>query len=383
LILALTHHLTVWIAFVMISLLFLSSNVLHWHHGTFQNRRFIIDFLSGPFLFTFTVLYYEIVDLAFFNRVSNINDVALFASVFMVGVIFCIIFSLPKKRRKPGNVLFNKTLLIPIVGGGLLVLNHYKRLFPGTIRTSTPLLIYIIPYILLLSIALIGLNVVATRKTGHKPFIASLILGPLVVILFAILKGFDAFTFILIYRSYDYIDFGVAICAGIGAGYLINRITRGLTKKDDISRASLGLKAALSVIFVAICLATVPLAYNGQEFYGVQDATYNYEFASMRWLAENSGEDQINTDERVSDIINPYFDLDSEKTLPWKLKYGKALDSQTVLFMADKWVDEGAQMSPMEPIVISKETFDRALSENDVIYSAGGSVSQSYIVIVK
>ncbi|UCG70970.1 MAG: hypothetical protein JSV09_08240, partial [Thermoplasmata archaeon] len=133
LILALTHHLTAWIAFVMISLLFLSSNVLHWHHGTFLNRRFIMDFLSGPFLFTFTVLYYEIVDLAFFNRVSNINDVALFASVFMVGAIFCIIFSLPKKRRKPGRVLLNKTLLIPIVGGGLLVLNHYKRLFPGTI----------------------------------------------------------------------------------------------------------------------------------------------------------------------------------------------------------------------------------------------------------
>jgi hypothetical protein len=383
LILSLTHHLTVWIAFVMVSFLFLSSNVLHWHHGSFQKRRFIVDFLSGPFLFTFTITYYNIVELAFFNRVSNLNDIALFASVFMVGVIFCIIYSLPKKRRKPGRILFNKTLIIPIVGGGLLILNRYKRIFPGTIRTTTPLLIYMIPYILLLSVALIGLNVVANRKTEHKPFIASIILGPLVVILFAMLKGFDVFTFILIYRSYDYIDFGVAICAGIGAGFLINGIARRFTKKDDTSEGRLSIKAALSIVFLAICLATVPLAYHGQEFYGVQDATYNYEFASMRWLAENSGEYQINTDERISDIINPYFDLDSEKTLPWRLKYGKALDSQTMIFVEDKWLEEGAQMSPMEPIVISEKTFDRTLSENDIIYSSAGGASQIYIALVK
>ncbi len=383
LILTLTHHLTAWIAFVMISLLMLSSNALQWHHGTFKKKRFTLDFLSGPFLFIFTVLYYEIVDMAFFERVSSINDIALFASIFILGTIFCIIFSLPRKRKRPRNVLLNKTLIIPIFGFGLLVLNHYKRVFPGTIRTTTPLLIYLIPYLLLLSMALIGLNVVASRKTEYKPFIASIIFAPFVVILFAMLKGFDAFTFILVYRSYDYIDFGLAICAGIGAGFLIHRIVKRLVRKEGESRTSYGLKAALSILFLVICLATVPLAYNGQEFFGVQDATYTHEFQAMNWLDDNGAEYHISTDERLNDIMSPYFDLECDQTLPWKLKYGKSLESGTVLFMEDKWLSDGAQMSPMEPMKISEDTFDRTLGENQLIYSTGGSLSQIYVIIVR
>jgi len=383
LILTLTHHLTAWIAFVMVSFLMLSSNALHWHHGTFKKKRFIMDFLSGPFLFIFTVIYYELVDLTFFERVSSINDIALFGSIFIIGAIFCIIFSLPKKREKPRNVLFNKTLLVPIIGFGLLVLNHYRRLFPGTIFTTTSFLIHFIPYLLLISIAIIGLNVVASRKTEHKPFIAAILLGPFVIILFAMLKGFDVFTFILVYRSYSYIDFGLAICAGVGAGYLINRIVKGLIRKEKASKASFGLKAALSIVFLIICLSTVPLGYNGQEFFGVQDSTYNYEFEAMSWMNDNGAEYHISTDERLNDIMNPYFDLECDKILPWKLKYGKSLERGNALFMKDKWLREGAQMSPMEPIKISEGTFDSTLRENQLIYTTGGSVSQVYIVIVR
>ncbi len=383
LLLTLTHHLTAWIAFIMVSLLMLNSNALHWHHGTFQKRRFIIDFFSGPFIFIFTVIYYKIVDLAFFNRVSTVNDIALFGSIFILSMILCITFSLPKKRKKPKNVILNMKFLILIAGFGLFIFNGYKRIFPGTIYTTKLFAIYFIPYLLLVSIAIIGLNVVALRKTEHRPFIAALLMSPFVVILFAMLKGFDAFTFILLYRSYDFIDFGLAICAGIGAGYLINRIVKVSIKKEKQSKAAFGLKASLSIVFLVICLSTVPLGYNGQEFFGAQDTTYNYEFDAMKWVNENAPENKINTDERLNDIMNPYFDLETEKTLPWKLKYNRELEPDKMLFMEDKWTDDGAQMSPMEPIVISQKNFDNTLVNNNIIYSTKGSVSQIYIVIVR
>ncbi|UCE73899.1 MAG: hypothetical protein JSV56_12905 [Methanomassiliicoccales archaeon] len=383
LLIALTHHLTTWIAFIMVTLFVLTSNALQWQDGTFQKKRLIIDILSGPFLFVFVILYYESVKLSFFNQVSSINDVALFASVFLLGMLICISFSIPKKRKKPRNIIFNKPLIIPVVGLAFIVLNHYKTVFPGTIRTSTPFLIYLIPYLLLCSIALIGINVVGAKKTEHKPFIAAIIVAPFLVILFAFLKGFDAFTFILIYRSYDYIDFGLAICAGIGAGYLIKTIVKILIRKDNTSKTSFGLKATLSIVFLAICLSTVPLAYQGQEFYGVQDATYSYEFTAMNWLSENGAESHVSTDERLNDIMAPYFDLECDKTLPWKLKYSRSLERGSMLFMEEKWLREGAQMSPMEPILISKDTFNNTLERNNVIYNTGGTESDVHIVIVR
>lgn len=378
-----THHLTAWISFVMISLLALTDHALHIQHGTFQIKRFILDILSGPFIFIFTILYYESVSLSFYKRVSSSNDIALFASVFMLGLILCISFSMPKKRKRKSNVLLNKIWIFLIAGIALLLLNQDRTIFQGTLRTSTSMLVHLIPYLLLCLLGIIGINVVATKKTEHKPFIAAITLGPVLIIVFAMLKGFDIFTFVLVYRSYDYIDFGLAICAGIGAGYLINRMVKRFYPGENAQKAKFGIKASISIAFLTICLATVPLAYNGQEFYGVQDATYEHEFEAMNWVAENMADSHVSTDERLNDIMAPYFDLDCDKTLPWKLKYERSLESGTVLFMEDKWLSDGAQMSPMEPIKISEDTFDEKLMGNNVIYSTGGDGSQIYVVIVR
>lgn len=381
LIMGLTHHLTAWISFVMIALLAFTDNALHLNRGNFSKKRFILDLLSGPFIFIFTILYYQYVNLSFYNKVSSSNDIALFASVFMLGLLLCIFFSLPRKRKKKSNFMLSKSWIFLIVGISLLFLNQEKMIFLGTIRTSSSMYIYLVPYLLLCFLGIMGINVVATKKTEHKPLIAALTFGPFTVIIFAMLKGFDTFTFILVYRSYDFIDFGLAICAGIGAGYLINELAKRM--KRNAQKAKIGLKAAFSLTFLFICLSTVPLAYNGQEFYGVQDATYEQEFEAMNWVDENAADYHVSTDERLNDIMAPYFDLDCDRTLPWKLKYERPLDGKTVLFMEDKWLYDGAQMSPMEPIKISEDTFKDTLKENELIYSTGGDGSQIYVVIVR
>lgn len=382
LVLTMTHHLTVWIAFVIISFLMITQNILEISKGSFKGRRFALDFLSGPFMFVFTMAYYQLSEMEFFTRVSNTNDIAIFASVFLVGAFFCAIFSLPKPKRKARRVILNKSLIVPAAGIGLLVLNSYTIVFPGTIPTSRNMLFSLVPYFLLIGIGIIGLNLISLRRTEYKPLMASILLGPLIVILYALLKGFDAFTFIIVYRSYDYIDFGLAICVGIGVGYLITVTVRGLKLKEN-SGAMIRVKTSLAIIFLAICLATVPLAYQGQEFYGVQDATYRSEFEAMKWLSDHDEGHHIETDERLNDIMNPYFELDTDKTLPWKLKYNRRMGSGTVLFMEDKWLSDGAQMSPMRPIVVKQKTFDDTVGNNNLIYSGGPSGNHVFIVVVK
>lgn len=381
--LGLTHHLSAWMAFTMVSLLAVTSNVIKYSEGRLSIKNFTLDIISGPFLFIIVLLYYQVVNMSFFNKVSTFNDLALFASVFLLGLILSIFFCLPKQRKKPKNVVFNKTLLVPAIGLAFILVNHYRTLFPGTIRTPISLLKVLIPYLLLVAVALVGLNVVSSRKTKYRPFIASLILTPFLIIIYALLKGFDAFTFILVYRSYDYIDFGLAICAGIGAGYLIKNISEFLTKGRSDSKAAFPIKASLSMIFVIICLLTVPLAYNGEEFYKIQDSTYQNEFLAMNWISENASNYQVSSSERLSDIMAPYYDIKSDQNLPWKLKYGRTIETSTMLFMEDRWTSQGAQMTPMEPFLITNSAFDSTISKNDLIYSNAGSHSQVFIVLVK
>jgi hypothetical protein len=381
-IIGLTHHLTVWMAFTMVSLLAVTSNIVWYSQGTFSLKRFILDIISGPFMFLFSIYYYTAVKLSFFNRVSNFNDLALYSAVLLIGLLLSVLFCIPKAREKQRSVVFNKTLLVPVGGIAFILFNHYNTVFSGTIRTPTPFLRLLIPYLLLCAIAVVGLNVIAQKKTQYRPFIASLVLSPVLIIVFAFLKGFDAFTFILVYRSVDYIDFGLAICAGIGAGYLIKNITGFLTKGNRDSKAAFPIKVAFAIIFLIICLATVPLAYSGDEFYGIQDSTYQNEFQSMTWLSENGEGYHVSTDERLSDIMAPYFDVDSDQTLPWKLKYGRSIESGSILYMEDRWTSTGAQMTPMAPFVITQNAFDSTLENNDLIYSNSGSHSEVYIVKV-
>jgi hypothetical protein len=91
----------------------------------------------------------------------------------------------------------------------------------------------------------------------------------------------------------------------------------------------------------------------------------------------------VTTDERLNDIMAPYFDIDSDLNLPWKLKYVRSLDKNNLLFMEDKWTSNGAQMTPMEPFKITQNAFDSTIRNNNLIYSNSGSHSQVYLVIVR
>lgn len=380
LMLPLIHHLTTWIVFTMITLLAVTSNYEKWHRGTFGLGELVLDLVLGPMLFVFTVIYYNQVDMVFFKRISNNNDIMLFLSVLLIGILFGLSYSKPRKKRIK-TPIFSKLILIPILGILALVINHYKRLFTGAMRTNTIFLIYFIPYIVFAMIGFVGVNVIGTRKNRYRPLIASIFLGILTVMTFAVLKGLDAFTYNLVYRTYDFMDVGLAICIGVGAGYLINSFARNRYLGKINFFSTWQFKSVMGVVFIVLCLLTLPLAYNNEKFHNVQDVTHEYEFEAMIWLDENVEKETTHTNQRLADIINPYFDKECDSLLPWKLRDREGIDSGSVLFIEDKWTSKGAQMYPMEPTILSNKTFQDTLNSNNLIYSGGPEENKVYIII--
>jgi hypothetical protein len=135
------------------------------------------------------------------------------------------------------------------------------------------------------------------------------------------------------------------------------------------------------VLFVLLCAAALPLAYSNEEAFGVREVTHDYELGAMRWASEH-GVEAVATDQRFGDIIDPYFDVQADKTGPWSLKTGTLAEGDVVLASMD-WTGPGAQMYPFGSVVFTEDGLDAWMGTCDVCYAGGPEGSEMVIAIVR
>jgi hypothetical protein len=222
--LPLIHHLTALIVFTVIGFMVITDNYQAWKSRCLSLRDAALDFFLGPFLFVFTYAYYDQVRMEQFAKVVNFDQGILFLSVFVIFVVFALILStrvtkkpsfLSRSKKKRWLGIFDEKIIIVIIPIGLLILNHYVKIFAGTLNTSSELLQMAIPYLVLVVVGFIGFNLIRNTETRYRAPIVSIFLGAITVMSFGFLRGLDPFSLDLIYRSYDYIDIGLAICIGV------------------------------------------------------------------------------------------------------------------------------------------------------------------------
>ncbi len=362
LLMPLVHHLSTIIVFIMVTVMLFSENIL----SRASLRRSVYDFLTGPILFAFAFLYYRMVNLYHVTKVSNFNDIVLLMSVLILFLTLSMILSKEKSRRIIKYSWANGGLIAFLVCLGWLVANTQIKIF-GVLGTPNALLVHMIPYMIMALFAIYGFGLVRHTKTPHKTLIVTLCISPFIMMSFAVLSGLDPFTSDLAFRSYDFVDFGLAICGGIGVVYAYN----------TLKKINLNLARAAVVAFTACCLLTLPLAYNVTEFSGIRSVTPSHDFAACEHA---SGLQQvIYTDQRLADIISPYFSAKSVKSTPLIMDEGKTLSNKVV--MADQeWTSRGAHMYPLDNIVIDRNYFDDLLNDNNLIYIGGPEGDLMYIV---
>lgn len=396
------HHLTALVVFTVIGFMVITDNHQAWKSKGLQLRNLALDFFLGPFLFVFTYAYYDQVRMEQFAKVVNFDQGILFLSVFVIFTVFALILStrvtrkapfVQKQKKKAWLRIFDEKIVIVIIPIGLLILNHYVKIFAGTLNTSTEFLQMAIPYLVLVIAGFIGFNLIRNTETRYRAPIVSIFLGTITVMSFGFLRGLDPFSLDLIYRSYDYLDIGLAVCIGVGFVYMMkpaieNERTPGHERKKDgegdaserdekvhivagkSGRLQYGRKVAVALIAFVLMLSTVPLAFSGEILWDIRDTTEEREFAAMRFMNETAGNGSVGTDQRMADIAHTYFDIDSNQTFPWL--FGKITSlGFDYLLLEDEWKSVGAQMYPFENEVIEEDEFDSLLDSADVIYAAG------------
>ncbi|MFQ5918545.1 MAG: hypothetical protein ACE5I4_00700 [Thermoplasmata archaeon] len=374
LLLPLLHHLSALMAFGIVSLLVLLEAVRTYWAGRWSMRPLVLDLALGPALFLFGLWYYQRVNLGFFNEVWNPNEVALFLSVALLMAAAAILlmstkrarpwFALSKARRLP-SFLDQKSVVI--IGAFLLVLaNAFRPLIPGTVPTSPWLLMVTLAYIPLAILALIGLNVYRLSSHARKAIPIALLLAPLTVLVYALLRGLDPLSHLLAYRSVDFLDFGLALTV---ATALVRRMARRR-------------RALLSAGVLGVLFLTLPMTYVTEEVFQVQNTSFEYELAAFGRLApaEASG---VSSDQRMANVMQWYFHLDASANLPLRILAGDVLPIGSILLLEENWQTRGAQVFPLPFQVIGEDSFQALLNDHQLVYQGGEDGNRLYVVQIR
>ncbi len=372
LILPLIHHLATLMGYGFVSLTLLLQHAQTYWQRRWSWRNLALDLALGPALFSFGFWYYTFVKLEFFTDVWRTNEVALFVSTAVLVAAGGLLL-MSRRRARPWFAL-SKTRLLPslldqkslaILGALLLVLaNSQRALFPGTVLTSPLLLGVALAYVPLAVLALTGVNVYRLSRGTVKAGVLALILVPFTVILYAFLRGLDPLSHTLAYRSFDFLDYGLAI--GIA--------TALLRKMSPAKRTVLA-----AVAFTAL-LATLPLAYDTENVFQVQNTTYEYELSAMARLGVD-GERGVHTDQRLGEVLAMAFGVGGDPTLPFRIVQGQALQPGSILLMEANWATRGAQVHPQPFLPIGEERLAYLLTEHDLIYHSGDSANALFVVL--
>lgn len=358
LLLVFTHHHSTVVAYVIFTFAIV-IDVSSRRNLLPLTKRDKMDVITAVSAWSLAAGYYTHISLPYLDYLSPQTDLYLYLAVAFMTVFLGVALS----RREGRISRLPLGMLVPAAGVVLLVYNYFDPLFEGTSAPSSAIFLPMAAYIVLLGPAIIG-SQVAFAKTGpRKNLILALILGPLSLIIFAFMRSLDATSYTIIYRTFDFLMPGFAILIGLGFAVIVKDMKR--------------LGAVAGVFIVVVASSTLPIAYQTQELFGVQNHTFWFEYDAFEWLSEH-GVDSYDSDQRLGQTGWRLFDIPYDRMLPYSLKEGLPLNTSSFFVLEEQWTTNGAQEFPFGVVVVDEDTVRGTLNSNSVIYVGGPQENNLY-----
>jgi len=347
-----THHLITIVGYVIVTFavaLEIFSKSKEDHKITSNDA---LDLLTVGGAWSLAVGYYWSIHLPYLDFLRPDTDLYLYIAVAALILMTAIKMSLrgrPLSRLPIG-------LAVPLVGAALMVYNYYHPIFTGIPGPASLIAVPFLAYLILVVPAWEGARIALPPKGPTKNLLLAMILGPLSLIIFAFLRSNDATSQLIVYRAFDFLMPAFAILVGLGFAFMVK------------GRPRLGIAAGISLVI--ICASTLPIAYNTQELFGVENQTYEFEYDAVKWFSEN-GVDNYSSDQRLGETGNRLFDLGYGRGLPYYLSEGLALNGSSFYLLEGQWTTKGAQEFPFGVVVVPQDKVNETLFHASVFYIGG------------
>ncbi len=366
------HHLTTLLTLGMVAALTLISHRRALARGRFSMGLLALDVatIGGPTVISY--LYYESVNMSFLSEVTTSDAMTLLLAVFvLVGALLAGTWRparAPAGRRLASAA--RPVLLVPAAGFAVLVANAQTNIFVGGSETR-PALLQIVPWLVVLAgFALIGYYFVRRTSNRVNDLVLSMLAAPAALILFGFLRGLDSLSFTIVYRTADFLDYGIAVLVGIGFLAVWTRLGR--------SRAA---RAVLAAGFLAALLGTTPMAYDHPAVFGVDNVVTTEEFQALAFVA-SLGAQRIASEPRLTDVAATWFGIPGDSAFLLRLQRNESITGVDYAVVLERWSVVGTQVRSIPDVVIDAATLAAFLEENRILRADGPTGDRVFVVQV-
>ena len=368
LVLAFLHHVTLLMAVGMVGSLIFLAQARALSRGRFSTRTLALDLASGIGPFAVGMAYYKAVNLG--TVPTAFDEFVLFLALMIVLMALLARAWRPLARRRGRRFVLpsGRAFLVPAIVLAAVLVNTETVLFPGTSATRPALLELLPPLLFLAALALVGYGVVRRTSNRANDLVLSLAVAPTALVLFGFLRGLDPLSHLIIYRSFDFLDFAFALLVGVGVGLLWARLG-----------THPGVRIAIVAALLGALLATTPMAWDTQRVFGVDNVTTPEEFQALSVLA-SLGAKSVASDQRLTTVGTWWFGFEGDRFLPYDLLHGNPVSGADYALVLERWTTIGAQEYPGPNVILDRATLDDFLSGHRIVYVAGVPGDRLYVV---
>jgi len=368
--LAFLHPLTTLLTLGMIAALVVLDQRRAITRGRFRAGRFAVDLATGPALAILPWAYYSAVNLPFLGDLLAADALALFLGI----VILMTALLAPMGRAanlRVGQRFVSplaRGILVPAIGVLVVLGNARNGLFVGAIGTQSGLLQMLPAIGVLAAFALAGYQLVRRTTNRANDLVVSMLVAPVALILFGLMRGLDPESLLIVYRSVDFLDYAFAILIAVA----FVAAWRWIGPWPPA-------RAVLVAGLLGALLATTPMAWDTPAVFGVNNVTTPQEFRALALLA-SFGARNVTTDQRLADVGAMWLTYAVDSSLPVKLRDNESLARFQYALVLERWTTVGAQLHPAPNVVIPTTILENFLTVNRIVYAAGPSGDRIFIV---
>lgn len=317
----------------------------------------ILDIVTMAGAWALAVAFYWRIKLPYLDFLSPSTDLYLYVAV--VGLVLLLGIRMASRDRPLSRLPLG--LAVPAIGAVLMGYNYFHPIFPGLPGPASLVAVPLMGYLILMAPAWEGAKIALVPRGKSKDLLLAMLLGPLSLILFAFLRSNDATSQLIIYRTFDFLMPAFAILVGLGFALLV---------KD---RKKLGIVAGVSLVI--ICASTLPVAYDSQALFGVENQTYWFEYDAVKWLSEHNVS-SFTSDQRLGETGWRLFDTSYGRGLPYDLSNNLRLNESSFFVFESQWSTKGAQEFPFGVVKVEQSRINETISSSSVLYLGGSAGNQ-------
>ena len=350
-ILPIVHHLVALIAYLAIAYATGVSFATALSKDRLGKGHFI-DIITVAILSTATFIYYSTASL---DRLESLTSGLGYLLIILIFAGLLLITLLVARRTRHWRYS-----LAPLSSAIIFVLvlwDFHNPLFPYSGGYPQFILLLGIIIAIVVGIAWFGMELLLKSDSVCRLLPLIWLLPVATILLFAILNGSTTYSHQVVYRSFDFGFFALALA---------------------IAGAIAGLKAkpmkqnAFIVGLVAVLLVSFPFSYLTETLEGIRHDTQEYEVDAISWVYQYEGPDSIiQSDERISYTGRALFDFDKRPYVPTYIKEFRFPSERTLNLLLLDWSVKGVNDYPNGFVILDEATVNLALEVSSIAYVRG------------